>query len=1142
MNAVRKNIKYITGLVAILLMLSIAFMSSNVQAEENSSVSTRTQTVENNEEIVRFDYKSDAVNVLVTLTNSADLPENAELSVTPVAITEDMQDCLDQEAINKQKAIESAAAFDIKFLVDGQEVQPGNTVRVQVTLPDITADTDADVYHFDETAKAAEDMNAAVSPEGQVEFDTTHFSTYIIVNTNNDPITVTIQHYNNSKQPIYAADTRYLQPGDRINDYKKAVNWNVDKVVKIDENGNENEIADKENIMLAKNTTLRVYYSPKSGQTTGDTTFFDYLVKPQTASGKVLIDQSVNYEKNYDKDALWNVNAKNKNTINDKKHRFSVGINNNYENFPVNQYQGFVNEKGNNINGWTGNSSVIPGIVTGLSGGEDGYRDVNFNYNFYTPDLFSMNEIENSIGKKVIDDYKLVFSQKGDTLTLTQVNDQDGNIAAKNMNQFFPLDALMSAQKNGNKNTIYEYNGESVYDAFDGNSWSTYGHNYYFGMRYDIEFTLNDYIGELNYKFTGDDDLWVILDGKQVVIDLGGIHNAATGKANLWDYIKDADGNSIAQNGEGRTEAQKSQMHRLTVLYMERGGNVSNCQMNFTIPNAQIVDVTPAPKANLEFTKINMQGEPLSGASFKLSNDSTELTATSDGNGHVSFQGLKVGEYTLVESAAPDGYTASSEIWKVKVIADSEGKTAVATLYQSDGTTPVEKNQIVNYTSQELLEKDLEYSKTAHVTNWDDRTYKIEINAKSKATIITQSADISNVQIQDTIDPRFELIQGEKTRLEKEGAEVNVNDDGSTTVVWNNQTVTKEGMTKTINIVAKSDYLGDNAVETNTEDSFIFSGSSPIGRVPLGKPTVNVKVNLGSLSAEDTIFWGENRQLMQSDEAFKQAWVDKVLSQYHFPENYKIIPENITLSWPTGEQYPEIPDKDTTYPLTLTYTPQNATNDSNKNTTLLDGTVKNVDVPTTAEANYTIHVVKGQLEITKTIDDQYTNIKQINANQTFVFKIERYEVGEDGNKGQLAETFYETINFNANETGTEKTKLVSGLKKGYYTVTEETNWSQKYMLDKKMDNFEGNQEETADLLIGKHLKEAANNNRKPEFYGLDETKLKDSSGAELPAAQQYSHFAEGSKATVEFTNKLNTNWKWLSDTAAAVNVFDGHAQ
>lgn len=63
-------------------------------------------------------------------------------------------------------------------------------------------------------------------------------------------------------------------------------------------------------------------------------------------------------------------------------------------------------------------------------------------------------------------------------------------------------------------------------------------HNYFFGLRYDIKFTLGDYIGNLKYKFTGDDDLWVVLDGNKVVIDLGGIHNAATGEVeDLWKYL-----------------------------------------------------------------------------------------------------------------------------------------------------------------------------------------------------------------------------------------------------------------------------------------------------------------------------------------------------------------------------------------------------------------------------------------------------------------------------------------------------------------------------------------------------------------------------------------------------------------------------
>lgn len=55
------------------------------------------------------------------------------------------------------------------------------------------------------------------------------------------------------------------------------------------------------------------------------------------------------------------------------------------------------------------------------------------------------------------------------------------------------------------------------------------------------------------------------------------------------------------------------------------------------------------------------------------------------------------------------------------------------------------------------------------------------------------------------------------------------------------------------------------------------------------------------------------------------------------------------------------------------------------------------------------------------IEEQYTNIKQINANQTFVFKIERYEVDQNGNKGKLAGTFMKPSTLTPTKTGTEKT-------------------------------------------------------------------------------------------------------------------------
>jgi fibro-slime domain-containing protein len=58
-------------------------------------------------------------------------------------------------------------------------------------------------------------------------------------------------------------------------------------------------------------------------------------------------------------------------------------------------------------------------------------------------------------------------------------------------------------------------------------------HNYSFTMKLHQPF---DYKPGLTFTFTGDDDLWVFIDGK-LRLDLGGIHAAKTGTLNVDDYL-----------------------------------------------------------------------------------------------------------------------------------------------------------------------------------------------------------------------------------------------------------------------------------------------------------------------------------------------------------------------------------------------------------------------------------------------------------------------------------------------------------------------------------------------------------------------------------------------------------------------------
>ena len=281
-------------------------------------------------------------------------------------------------------------------------------------------------------------------------------------------------------------------------------------------------------------------------------------------------------------------------------------------------------------------------------------------------------------------------------------------------------------------------------------------HNYFFGMRYDVLFKIGDYVGPMNYEFTGDDDLWVLLDGK-LILDLGGIHSAADGTVDIWKKL----GKTAAQ----LTPEEKEQEHTLTVLYMERGAGESNCKMKFTLPSASIAEVSQVPMAELNLRKVNKNNEGLQGARFTLVNNETGETQTASSvgeNGNVKFTKLRVGTYTLREDVAPNGYIPSLDTWIVKVELDSNN-TAIATLYLSDGTTPYTDKagsyyQILNMTKEELINSSLDYNKTAKVIDWDKRTYQIDISAASKLTSTTTSEQAAVADVMMVFDTSGSML------------------------------------------------------------------------------------------------------------------------------------------------------------------------------------------------------------------------------------------------------------------------------------------------------------------------------------------------------------------------------------------------
>ena len=159
-------------------------------------------------------------------------------------------------------------------------------------------------------------------------------------------------------------------------------------------------------------------------------------------------------------------------------------------------------------------------------------------------------------------------------------------------------------------------------------SYATEDVNYHFGMRADLPFSMtpngrikatDNESAPITFTFSGDDDVWVFIDGR-LVVDLGGIHNrldvTIDFAANTVTYSEanDADDNTttgsyndsafattqrLFTDDEGvglvpmtRDAFALEEAHTMSVFYLERGEGTSNCQITFNLPMNDTVLVT----------------------------------------------------------------------------------------------------------------------------------------------------------------------------------------------------------------------------------------------------------------------------------------------------------------------------------------------------------------------------------------------------------------------------------------------------------------------------------------------------------------------------------------------------------------------
>ena len=240
-------------------------------------------------------------------------------------------------------------------------------------------------------------------------------------------------------------------------------------------------------------------------------------------------------------------------------------------------------------------------------------------------------------------------------------------------------------------------------------------YNYGFGAKLQFDFTLtedgNVVVGKdtsgsdikvpIKFFFSGDDDVWVYIDG-ELMLDVGGAHGKASGllefgaNNTVTPYVssnKNTDqndtmvykgygagetaktvkynGQSITYNKRGTTKTLKKQStHTLTMFYMERGMWESNMALAFNFPDhnelqvekqVDVSDVNPLFQESFKNQKI---------FTFNIQNLATHYEAKATDEPAIQTEKLPDTAYSSAtgllsyESSLPEGVgTGSAVLW-----------------------------------------------------------------------------------------------------------------------------------------------------------------------------------------------------------------------------------------------------------------------------------------------------------------------------------------------------------------------------------------------------------------------------------------------------------------------------------------------
>lgn len=278
-----------------------------------------------------------------------------------------------------------------------------------------------------------------------------------------------------------------------------------------------------------------------------------------------------------------------------------------------------------------------------------------------------------------------------------------------------PTGGLLALDENG----YYGFDADSQYAAYNttlkkfklhdqdcGNDASTpcftpFGNNtdenrYSFGMNLGADFYMPK-DGKVNnqdmvFDFTGDDDVWVFIDGV-LVLDLGGIHQALSGSINFatgditYDKTQSHGSQPARKIDQAFTDAGRTwdstpyKTHHLSFFYLERGDGGSNCKIKFNLPvkPSKAIDIEKETLGTIDANKqfqfqlfVDGSKDPYQGkySVYNAYTNQVQFDAQTDNNGVIT---LTKGQFARVQS---DDFTDSTA-YRVREL-NSSGYTVSA--------------------------------------------------------------------------------------------------------------------------------------------------------------------------------------------------------------------------------------------------------------------------------------------------------------------------------------------------------------------------------------------------------------------------------------------------------------------------------